>query len=57
MKHGISLVTSSSNCAFCRIRKGDLPAIKIFENHWTLGFMEPNPLSDGHTLNVSTAAP
>lgn len=41
-----------SSCVFCRIISGEIPAQKVFENEWTLAFLDINPASKGHTLVV-----
>ncbi|KAF1825100.1 HIT-like protein [Dissoconium aciculare CBS 342.82] len=42
----------ADNCIFCKIIKGDIPAMKVFENEKTLAFLDINPLSYGHTLVI-----
>ncbi len=37
-------------CLFCRIRDGQIPGIKVYEDEGTLAIMDINPLNDGHTL-------
>jgi histidine triad (HIT) family protein len=39
-----------SDCVFCKIRDGQLPSMKIFEDERTLCFMDINPLNSGHCL-------
>ncbi|KAJ4387936.1 Adenosine 5'-monophosphoramidase [Gnomoniopsis smithogilvyi] len=39
-------------CLFCKIIKGDIPSIKLFESDKTLAFMDINPLSKGHALVI-----
>lgn len=41
------------NCIFCRIVRGEIPAVRVHEDEQTLAFMDINPASDGHTLVVS----
>ena len=43
------------NCIFCRIRDGEVPAIKVYEDDRTLAIMDINPLNDGHTLVLTKA--
>lgn len=38
------------DCIFCRIRDGQVPAVKVYEDDRTLAIMDINPLNDGHTL-------
>jgi histidine triad (HIT) family protein len=39
-----------SDCVFCKIRDGQLPSMKIYEDERTLCFMDINPLNSGHCL-------
>lgn len=39
-------------CIFCKIIEGELPSYKIYEDEKTLGFLDINPVSDGHVLIV-----
>ena len=41
------------NCIFCKIVRGDIPAIKVHEDELTLTFMDINPASAGHTLIIA----
>jgi len=43
---------SGSDCIFCKIISGDIPAAKIFEDEIVLSFLDIGPISDGHTLVV-----
>ncbi|MFQ5897820.1 MAG: HIT family protein [Candidatus Methylomirabilia bacterium] len=43
------------DCVFCKIRKGELPVFKVYEDERTLAFMDINPLNSGHCL-VATKA-
>lgn len=40
------------NCIFCKIIKGEIPAVKIYEDEKTFAFLELNPLAKGHTLLI-----
>ena len=40
------------DCIFCKIIKGELPAIKIYEDNDVLAFLDINPVSPGHTLII-----
>ena len=42
-----------TDCVFCKIRDGQAPAMKIWEDERTLVFMDINPLTSGHCLVVS----
>ncbi|KAL2106864.1 hypothetical protein VUR80DRAFT_6098 [Thermomyces stellatus] len=39
-------------CVFCRIIKGEIPSLKLFESDKTLAFLDINPLSQGHALVI-----
>ena len=41
------------DCVFCKIRDGQIPSFKIFEDSKTLAFMDINPLGPGHCLVIS----
>ena len=48
----------SADCVFCKIRDGQLPAMKIYDDAHALAFMDINPLNSGHCLVVArTHAP
>src|SRR6266849_8374531 len=42
-----------SDCVFCKIRDGQIPAMKVYEDARTLCFMDINPLNAGHCLVVT----
>jgi histidine triad (HIT) family protein len=39
-----------SDCVFCRIRDGQIPSTKVYEDERTLVIMDINPLARGHCL-------
>ena len=41
------------DCVFCKIRDGQIPSFKIYEDSRTLAFMDINPLAPGHCLVIS----
>ena len=41
-----------SDCIFCKIISGDIPSRKVFEDEWTLSFMDVAKDVDGHILVV-----
>jgi histidine triad (HIT) family protein len=43
----------SGDCVFCKIRDGQIPSMKIYEDEATLAFMDINPLNTGHCLVVT----
>ncbi|MDD4624932.1 MAG: HIT family protein [Candidatus Paceibacterota bacterium] len=40
------------DCIFCKIIKGEVPAVKVYEDEKTFAFLELNPLAEGHTLLI-----
>ena len=42
----------SADCVFCKLRDGEIPSKKIYEDDATLAFMDINPLNTGHCLVV-----
>jgi histidine triad (HIT) family protein len=48
----------SAACVFCKIRDGQIPSMKVYEDERILVFMDINPLNAGHCLVVTrTHAP
>jgi histidine triad (HIT) family protein len=43
----------SADCVFCKIRDGQIPSMKVYEDDATLAFMDINPLNSGHCLVMS----
>jgi histidine triad (HIT) family protein len=43
----------SADCVFCKIRDGQIPSVKVYEDGATLAFMDINPLNSGHCLVVA----
>jgi histidine triad (HIT) family protein len=41
---------NDADCVFCKIRDGQIPSFKIYEDARTLAFMDINPLNPGHCL-------
>lgn len=41
-----------SDCVFCRIVRGELPATKVYEDETVLAFMDIFPLRRGHVLVI-----
>lgn len=39
-------------CVFCKIIKGEIPCTKIYENDYTIAFLDINPVVKGHTLVI-----
>jgi len=44
-----------ADCVFCKIRDGEIPSFKVYEDERTLCFMDINPLNSGHCLVVTRA--
>lgn len=42
-----------TDCIFCKLRDGQIPSMRIFEDDKTLVFMDINPLSSGHCLVIT----
>ncbi len=42
-----------NDCVFCKIRDGQIPSLKVYEDARTLCFMDINPLNAGHCLVVT----
>ncbi|AEM37939.1 histidine triad (HIT) protein [Pyrolobus fumarii 1A] len=41
-----------TDCIFCRIVRGDIPAHKIYEDEKVVAFLDIYPINPGHTLIV-----
>ena len=41
-----------TDCVFCKIVAGDLPAERIYENEKVLAFMDIRPTNEGHVLVI-----
>jgi histidine triad (HIT) family protein len=41
-----------SDCIFCKIVNGDIPAAKVFENEHALAFLDISQVTKGHTLVI-----
>jgi len=48
-------MASDPNCIFCKIVKGEIPSVRLFEDAETLAFMDINPVHDGHCLVIPKA--
>jgi histidine triad (HIT) family protein len=44
-----------TDCVFCKLRDGQIPSMKIFEDDHTLAFMDIHPLNSGHCLVITKA--
>jgi histidine triad (HIT) family protein len=43
------------DCVFCKIRDGQIPSTRVYEDERTICFMDINPLNEGHCLVVTRA--
>jgi len=39
-----------TDCIFCKIVKGEIPAVKVWEDENYIAFLDINPIQPGHTL-------
>jgi len=44
-----------TDCVFCKIRDGQIPSLKVFEDDRTLAIMDINPVTHGHCLVIPKA--
>ena len=44
-----------SECVFCKIRDGQIPSTKVYDDERTLCIMDINPLNAGHCLVITKA--
>ncbi len=42
-----------TDCIFCKIIAGELPSYKVYEDDYSLAFLDIHPVHQGHTLVVS----
>ncbi|KAI4747286.1 HIT-like protein [Aureobasidium sp. EXF-12298] len=42
----------SAACIFCKIIKGEIPSMKLFESDKVFAFLDINPLSYGHAVGL-----
>ena len=42
----------SDTCIFCRIVKGEIPGMRVYEDDDVVAFLDINPISRGHTLLI-----
>ncbi len=45
----------SSDCIFCKIAAGQIPAAKVYEDAACVAFMDIGPLAEGHVLLIPKA--
>jgi histidine triad (HIT) family protein len=46
---------TSPDCVFCKIRDGQIPSAKLYEDERTFAIMDINPLNAGHCLVILKA--
>jgi histidine triad (HIT) family protein len=46
-------MSADAGCVFCKIRDGEIPSMRVYEDDRTLAFMDINPLNAGHCLVVT----
>jgi histidine triad (HIT) family protein len=44
-----------TDCVFCKIRDGQIPSMRVYEDERTLCIMDINPVNAGHCLVVTRA--
>ncbi|MFT4326615.1 MAG: HIT domain-containing protein [Candidatus Woesearchaeota archaeon] len=44
------IAKQKEQCIFCKIVKGEVPALKVYENDLILAIMDINPAKEGHVL-------
>ena len=44
-----------TDCVFCKIIAGEIPAQKVYENDKIFAFLDASPVNQGHTLVVPRA--
>ena len=48
-------MSRDSDCVFCKIVAGEIPAFTLFEDDATLALMDINPANEGHALAIPKA--
>ncbi len=43
------------DCVFCKIRDGQIPSVKVYDDERTFAIMDINPLNEGHLLVIPKA--
>jgi len=46
------MTNENSNCIFCKIAKGEIPSVKIWEDEKVLAFLDIQPINPGHILVI-----
>ncbi len=45
-------MTLDSDCIFCKIIREEIPCFKVYEDEYTLSFLDINPIAPGHALVI-----
>ncbi|HYE94501.1 MAG TPA: HIT family protein [Terriglobales bacterium] len=45
-------MNTAPDCVFCKIRDGQIPSAKLYEDDRTFAIMDINPLNPGHSLVI-----
>jgi hypothetical protein len=45
-------MTTKSNCVFCKIIRGEIPSVKVYEDDQVLAFLDIRPIQPGHTMII-----
>jgi len=48
----VTKVAKKSDCVFCKIVTGEIPAVKVLEDEESLAFLDVGPLAEGHLLLI-----
>ncbi|VVB83116.1 HIT domain protein [uncultured archaeon] len=46
----MSKIGNQTDCIFCKIIKGEIPAVKLWEDEKYFVFLDKSPINPGHTL-------
>ena len=46
------MTQTNNNCIFCKIIRGEIPAVKIWEDEKFIAMLDINPINPGHTLII-----
>lgn len=46
---------SETSCVFCKIVRGQIPALRVYEDDHCLAFLDIGPLAEGHLLLIPKA--
>jgi histidine triad (HIT) family protein len=52
MEEGDMTGSGEASCIFCRIVAGEIPAARVYEDDWVLGFRDVNPQAPSHLLLI-----